>query len=97
MAVIRNPSSFTHHKECIMYNHILETNGKYCVKCCNFKVKLSASLTEQGYNSRKVSYQVGNNIMVSFNMLSHAHNLWERNKTKKEKQCHIVFFIKVFP
>lgn len=79
-----------------MYKHRLETNGKCCGKCYNFQVKLSVSLTEQGYNSRKVSYQVGNNIMVSFNMLSHAHNLWERNKRKKKKDCHTVFSIKVF-
>lgn len=48
MAVTTNPSSFTHHKECIMHNHMLVTNGKCCVKCYNFKVKLSVSLTEQG-------------------------------------------------
>jgi len=88
MAVKTKLSSFMHHKECIMCNHILVTNGKCCVKCCNSKAKLSVSLTKQVYNSRKVSYQVGNNIMVSFNMLSHAHNLWKRNK--KEKRKHIV-------
>lgn len=74
-----------------MHNHILVTNGKRCAKRCNFKVKLSNSLTEQGINSRKVSYQVGNNIMVSFNMLSHAHNLWKRKKKEKRKKSVILF------